>query len=309
MGEALGLLASRAPGPLRSASSLQLSVAGSEFNVAIGASRLGTSSAWCGRVGDDELGKLVESTLRAERVDVSGLLRDPGTTTSLMLREQRTSQITRVTYYRKEGPGSRLCPEDLDESLIRNARILLVSGITPALSTSAAETIDAAIAIAQSAGAQIAVAVNYRSALWEAERAADVLRRLVAQSDIVFATREEAAMLTGADEPGTLAAKLFALGPAAALVTKSADGAEGCIDGKHYRQTAIPIACVNPIGAGDGFAAGFLSEWLSGVEPPGCLATACACGAFAVASAGDWEGLPSRVDLALLSANSHLVIR
>src|SRR4029450_1659363 len=106
-------------GRLRHASSLTLGVAGAESNVAIGARRLGWPAAWGGGggdggpggggvVGDAELGGLVVSRIRAEGVDVGGVVRDPGAPTSLMFKERRTAELVRVTYYRRNGPGSRL---------------------------------------------------------------------------------------------------------------------------------------------------------------------------------------------------------
>src|SRR3954447_11787725 len=105
VGETLVLLAASDPGPLRHARALQVGVGGAESNVAIGVRRLGAEAVWIGRVGCDELGELVLRTLRAERVDVSHAIAEPDVATSLMLRERRTAAATRITYYRRDGPG------------------------------------------------------------------------------------------------------------------------------------------------------------------------------------------------------------
>jgi 2-dehydro-3-deoxygluconokinase len=86
--------------------------------------------------------------LAAEGVDVSGAIRDPGVPTSVMFKERRVGGYVRVTYYRRGGPGSRLAPGDLDERCIAEASVLHVTGITPALSRSAHETVQAAGAFA-----------------------------------------------------------------------------------------------------------------------------------------------------------------
>src|SRR5918994_6689196 len=112
VGETMALLTAAEVGGLRHASALTLGVAGAESNVAIGARRLGCPAAWVGRVGDDELGELVVSRIRAEGVDVAGVVRDPGAPTSLMFKERRTAELVRVRYYRRNGPGSRLQPAD-----------------------------------------------------------------------------------------------------------------------------------------------------------------------------------------------------
>ena len=121
VGETMALLTTAEVGRLRHASSLTLGVAGAESNVAIGARRLGCPAAWVGRVGDDELGELVVSRIRAEGVDVGGVVRDPGAPTSLMLKERRTATMVRVVYYRRGGPGSRLEPGDLDPAQVAAA--------------------------------------------------------------------------------------------------------------------------------------------------------------------------------------------
>ena len=77
--------------------------------MAIGARRLGCPAAWVGRVGDDELGELVVSRIRAEGVDVTGVVRDPQALTSLMLKERRTAAMVRVLYYR-HGPAPACNP-------------------------------------------------------------------------------------------------------------------------------------------------------------------------------------------------------
>ena len=131
--------ASRSPG-----------VAGAESNVAIGARRLGCPAAWVGRVGEDELGELVVSRIRAEGVDVGGVVRDPGAPTSLMLKERRTADMVRVLYYRRNGPGSRLQPADVDPAQVAAAGVLHVTGITRPWATARA-TVDHAVELARAA--------------------------------------------------------------------------------------------------------------------------------------------------------------
>ena len=195
VGETMVLLTTAEVGRLRHASSLLLGVAGAESNVAIGARRLGCPAAWVGRVGDDELGELVVSRIRAEGVDVAGVVRDPGAPTSLMLKERRTAEMVRVRYYRRNGPGSRLEPGDLDPAQVAAAGLLHVTGITPALSDSARATVDHAIELARAAGVPVSFDLNYRSALWPPDQAAAVCRDLAARADIVFAGDDEAELL------------------------------------------------------------------------------------------------------------------
>jgi 2-dehydro-3-deoxygluconokinase len=309
VGETMALLTTPELGRLRHAGSLALGVAGAESNVAIGARRLGCPAAWVGRVGDDELGALVVSRIRAEGVDVGGVVRDPGAPTSLMLKERRTAAMVRVLYYRRHGPGSRLEPGDLDPAQVAAAGVLHVTGITPALSDSARATVEHAVELARKAQVPVSFDLNYRSALWPADRAAAVCRDLAARADLVFASDDEAELLGLHGDPADLALGLAGLGGGHAVVKLGERGAVAAVDGRVHLVDPVPVQAVDPVGAGDAFVAGYLAETLAGRPVPERLATAAACGAFAVTAPGDWEGLPSRDELAALTHRPGTVQR
>jgi 2-dehydro-3-deoxygluconokinase len=301
LGETMALLKAEQPGPLAHASTMSLGIGGSESNVAIGIQRLGGQAVWCGRVGQDSLGVLVEREIRAEGVTVRAIT-DPGAPTGLMLKERRTAATQSVSYYRAGSAGSRLEPADLDADLIARAAVLHLSGITPALSATAAATVFAAIEIARAAGVTVSFDLNYRSNLWAPTAARPVYRDILPLVDIVFAGDDEAAIAVDAAEPAELARRLADLGPAQAVIKLGHRGAQAQIDGDSYRQSAVPITPVDTVGAGDAFVAGYLAEYLTGATPVDRLALAATTGAFACLAPGDWEGLPRRSELHLLHA-------
>ena len=309
VGETMALLAAPQIGRLRHATSLTLGVAGAESNVAIGAQRLGWPAAWVGRVGDDELGELVVSKIRAEGVDVGGVVRDPDAPTSLMLKERRTAGMVRVRYYRRNGPGARLQPGDLDPAQIAAAGVLHLTGITPALSDSARATVDHAVELARSAGVPVSFDLNYRSALWPPEEAAVVCRDLAARADLVFAGDDEAQLLGLEGDPAELARGLAGLGAGHAVVKLGERGAVALVDGAVHAVDPVPVQALDPVGAGDAFVAGYLVETLTGRPVQERLRTAAACGAFAVTVPGDWEGMPSREELEVLGVRPGTVHR
>jgi 2-dehydro-3-deoxygluconokinase len=309
IGETMALLTTAEIGRLRHAASLTLGVAGAESNVAIGARRLGCPAAWVGRVGDDELGELVVSRIRAEGVDVAGVVRDPGAPTSLMVKERRTADLVRVLYYRRHGPGSRLEPGDLDPAQVVGAGVLHLTGITPALGDSARATVEYAIELAKGAGVPVSFDLNYRSTLWPPDRAAAVCRDLAARADLVFAGDDEAELLGLSGDPADLASGLADLGAGHAVVKLGDRGAVAAVDGHLHAVDPVPVRAVDPVGAGDAFVAGYLAETLAGRPVPDRLATAAACGAFAVTVPGDWEGLPTRDELATLTHRPGTVHR
>jgi len=316
LGETMGLLSNVQPGPLAHASTMQLGIGGSESNVAIGLSRLGVDAIWFGRVGDDSVGRLVAREIRAEGVDARVTIDDTAAT-GLMIKERRTSTSQNVTYYRAGSAGSRLSADDLDEPAIAAADVLHVTGITAALSESAARAVRRAADVARDAGTLVSFDVNYRQALWSTDDAATFCRDFVAVCDVVFAGEDEAAMLLGladaasahadADAPAAavaaaLARGLAELGPRQAVVKCGAAGAVAVVEGQLLTQQAVPIVAHDTVGAGDAFVAGYLAELAAGNDAATRLQTATTVGAFVCLAAGDWEGLPRRSELGLLHA-------
>ena len=300
IGETMALLTAQHPGPLAHVSSMGLGIGGSESNVAIGVQRLGGTAVWCGRTGADSLGQLVRREIRAEGVTVRSI-EDPSAPTGLMLKERRTMATQKVSYYRAGSAGSKLTPEDLDSSLISGAAVLHVSGITPALSATAATTIREAIEIARSQGVTVSFDLNYRANLWTTDDARRSYQELIPLTDIVFAGDEEAVIATGpAHEPTELAQRLADLGPSQAIIKLGSKGAVASIDDKIYHQPAVAIEAVDTVGAGDAFVAGYLADLMAGKAPSDRLELAAKTGAFACLAYGDWEGLPTRPELALL---------
>jgi 2-dehydro-3-deoxygluconokinase len=298
----MALMNSAIPGPLAHASSLTLGIGGSESNVAIGLARLGTPAVWCSRVGADALGQLVEREIRAEGVDVR-ITVDPNAATGLMIKERRTSDAQRVTYYRSGSAASRITPSDVDLQLITQASLVHLSGITPALSPKAADTIRHTVAVANNAAVPVSFDLNFRANLWSPEEAGAFYRELMPQVDIVFAGADEAALAVGScGDPVELATRLADLGPNQAVVKLGADGALARVNGELFHQGAVPVDVVDTVGAGDAFVAGYLSELLRGCLPQERLQTAVTAGAFACLVPGDWEGLPRRSEFALLHA-------
>lgn len=300
LGETMALLTAEQPGPLAHVSAMGLGIGGSESNVAIGVQRLGVNAVWCGRVGADALGQLVMREIRAEGVTVR-ITEDPAAPTGLMLKERRTVTTQKVSYYRAASAGSRMSPADLDPQLIAGASVLHVSGITPALSGSAAATVRRAMEMARDNGVVVSFDLNYRANLWTAETAGHSYRALIPLADVVFAGDGEAALAVGkANSPAVLAERMAALGPAQAVIKLGSEGAVACIDGELFQQDAMPIQAVDTVGAGDAFVAGYLTELMVGSTPEQRLELAAKVGAFACLAYGDWEGLPRRAELALL---------
>lgn len=302
VGESMALFKPETVGPLPHAGTFTLGIGGAESNVAIALKRLDISVAWIGRLGNDSLGRLIRRELLAEAVEVVWAC-DDDAPTGLMIKERRTSSNTKVSYYRADSAGSRLCVNDIPTDLIQGSRLLHLTGITPALSTSAATAVQYAADCAKAAGVKVSFDLNYRASLWSMKEAKSLYLDLIAQADVIFAGEDEAAIVVGfAENPMELAYRLAELGPKQVVIKLGAAGCVALVDGVEYHQPAIQVDVVDTVGAGDAFVAGYLAEWLHDESVPQRLLTAVRTGAFACLVPGDWEGMPYRSELSLLDA-------
>ncbi|MEU6034457.1 sugar kinase [Actinomadura sp. NPDC047616] len=307
LGETMAVLTPAVSGRPGPGNPLRVGIGGAESNVAVAVSRLGAPGTWIGRVGDDDLGRLVVRELRAEGVRVLAEV-DPHAPTGLLLKELRGGRPRRVRYYRTGSAGSRLSPTDVDRArrAIADAGVLHLTGITAALGPQPRAALARATQVARDAGTRVSFDLNHRRTLWPDAAAAPVLRDLAASADVVFAGAEEAALILGrpaageatVDDGRELAAALLALGPGTAVVKLGALGAVAAHEGGVAYAPARAVTVVDPVGAGDAFAGGYLAELLRGMPPDVGLRTGNAMGAVVTATEGDWEGLPTRAELA-----------
>jgi 2-dehydro-3-deoxygluconokinase len=305
LGETMGLVVQGEPGSLRNGETMAFGMGGSESNVAIGVRRLGLPATWIGRVGDDPPGHLILRELRAERVRAITVT-DPAPT-GLMIRWRPSGHHARVTYYRHQSAGAHLRAADIPEDVIRDAAVLHVTGITLALGPEPAEAVAHAVAVARAAGVTVTFDLNYRLALWSAEKAEPALAQAVRQADVVFAGETEAEIVTHTADPLRAACALEAIGPREVLIKRGAHGCLARIDGATLEQAAPTVAAVDTVGAGDAFVAGYLAELMNGADPHERLRTAVAAGAFAVTVSGDWEGMPDRRALEVLEGTDPVI--
>ncbi|SEF00613.1 2-dehydro-3-deoxygluconokinase [Streptomyces sp. 2112.3] len=312
------MVALRGSGPLKLGGTMQVSIAGAESNVAIGLARLGHEVHWAGAVGEDEAGELVLRTLRAEGVEVSGASADPGAPTGLLLFEPRLPDVTRVHYYRAGSAGSRLTADGIERAFrAAPPRILHLTGITPALSSTARSAALHSLRLAREYGSSVCLDVNFRARLWTAEEAAAVLGEWLPSVDLLIASDDELLLCLPPRDAGggsaagiaSQAGRLRELGVGEIVVTLGAEGAMAFTHDGSLHRSAKAVRAVDSVGAGDAFAAGYLSALLDGDGPAACLERAVTTGAFAVASPGDWEGAPTRAELGMLGAPPGTVVR
>ena len=308
-GEAMAAL--HGAGPLRLGGSMQLSVAGSESNVAIALARLGHDVEWIGRVGNDELGQLVLRALRAEGVRLGRPIIDDHAPTGALLFEHRIADVTRVNYYRAGSAGSMIRAADVVDRLTESIAMLHVTGITAALGASAAEAVSVSVRRAHDLGIAVSLDINFRSRLCTADAARDALRPLLPHVDLLFASEEELPIVApGAErDVDTTARRFIDDGTPTVVVKRGGAGATAYTPDGKVNAPARRVPVVDVVGAGDAFVAGFLSARLDGLGAPACLERGAVLGAFAVSRIGDWEALPTRGELSLLDQPSGTTMR
>ncbi|QKJ20901.1 sugar kinase [Microbacterium hominis] len=281
-GETMAMVTPVVAQPVDDAEVFRIDAGGAESNVAGHVAALGHPARWVSRLGDDPLGRRVTAILGGRGIDLSGVVIDAAHRTGLYVKNPGAG----VHYYRDGSAASHLDAADADAVDLHGVAIVHVSGITAALGGTAPQFLDRLIDRARSAGALVSFDVNHRAALWAAETAAPVLRDLTARADIVFVGRDEAETLWGtADAASTRAL----LSDVPELVVK--DGELGAICFEPAGATFVPalrVAVVEPVGAGDAFAGGYLAARLSGVRAGARLAAGHARAALTLQTTGDF---------------------
>ncbi|WP_273123122.1 sugar kinase [Bacillus weihaiensis] len=311
IGESMVVFTPTSDGFMRNASQFTKKIGGAESNVAVGLARLGHQSAWMSKLGDDEFGKAILAFLKGENVDVSQVTFDDKAPTGIYFKEPRRQNSTRVYYYRKGSAASKLAPSDLNGDYLMNTKYLHITGITPALSESCRETIFEAIRIAKQNGTTIVFDPNLRTKLWDEETARETLLKMAKEADIVLPGVAEGEFLFGESDPHKLGQLFLDHGASVVVMKVGAEGAYYFTEKESALIPGFPVKnVVDPVGAGDGFAAGFLSGLLDELELGEAVERANAVGALVTMVNGDVDGLPEREEVEqLLSKHGEDVVR
>jgi 2-dehydro-3-deoxygluconokinase len=265
LGEVLLRLSVPSPGRFETARQLDVQIGGAEANVAAAAARLGLRAAWISALPRNAWGERVLRELSGHGVDCAhAALVDDARLGVYFLEYGAAPRPIRVLYDRRDSAFARLAPEALDWTPVRQARLVHLTGITPALGENGRALLRRAVREARA----VSYDVNHRAALWSAAEARAVLDEVLPRVRHLFLGEHEARTVAGLDgPPERLLETLAARAPADATVALLR-GPEGCLvaaGGKTYepaRRHAVEV--VDPIGAGDAFVAGFLWAVLGG---------------------------------------------
>lgn len=266
VGETMALLVPDPPESGGRAASFRRELGGAESNVAIHLARAGRAATWHGVLGTDGFGDYIAERLASEGVACTAR-RHPQYPTGLYLKELSPTG-TQVRYYRQGSAGATLAPHDAEAIRRRHARVLHTTGITAALSESAHELVKLLLR-QRAAGTLRTFDVNYRPALHD-NASGDMLAELARQADVVFCGLDEAQALWNLSTAEQVRKLLPE--PGIVIVKQGADGATAFAEGQSWFQPAPAVDVVEPVGAGDAFAAGVLHGLLDSAPIADCLA-------------------------------------
>lgn len=288
-GEAMLRLSVPAGQYLATTHSLDLHVGGAESNVLAALAQLGRRVGWFSALPNSPLSAVVTAHLQQAGVDVGGVqLVDHGRVGTYYLQAAHPPLRTTVQYDRAGSSVSRHSLTDQQLAGLLNARIVHLTGITPALGQQPLAAVDGIIAAAKSAGVTVSFDVNYRDRLWPGDGAALALTRMARRADILFCSLRDAVRLYGAEPDGPSALRSLRAHTAAELIVVSL-GDQGVIAehrGAVLRTPAVPTQVVDRPGAGDAMAAGVLDGYLGGDVRRG-LQNGVALAAMALSHHGD----------------------
>ncbi|MGW1374891.1 sugar kinase [Streptomyces sp. NPDC002446] len=305
LGESMVTFLPSRPGRLADVPSFDRAIGGAESNVACTLARAGHTARWISRVGADGFGDHLLAAIADCGVEVSAVQRDPRRPTGIYFRTagDRATDAHEVAYYRAGSAASAMSVTTMDLAAIRAGRVLHLSGITAALSADCLGLLRELTAPCP-AGRRplLSFDVNHRPGLWRDSADAGVLLDLARGADLVFVGEDEAADAWGVTggpdavraalpEPGTLVVKR---GAAGAVAYDSHGG--------RYSEPAPRVDVVSAVGAGDAFAAGFLSAALRGLPVPARIRYGHLWAAAVLTVPGDLTTPPSRPQADRLAA-------
>jgi 2-dehydro-3-deoxygluconokinase len=295
-GEALVGYATEEP-TLRSATRFTRFLGGAELNVAVGLTRLGVAATWASVVGEDAHGDYIIDTV--ESLGITSLVdRAPGPT-ALMFKAGGDNTDPEVLQIRHDSAFSRHANVVLkDLQRLRAYRHLHLTGIPLGTSSTARDTTLALLESATSAGLTTSFDPNLRLHLFPDQNAMRAtLNAVAAACTVVLPGMHEGRLLTGESHPAEIAEFYLRAGVQEVVIKLGPSGAFARSATQTARSRIITVQPVDTVGAGDGFAAGYLAAFLTGSTLQERVDQAAAVGALVATRRGDLDAMPTQDDL------------
>jgi 2-dehydro-3-deoxygluconokinase len=287
LGEVLLRLAIPSPARFETARQLDLQVGGAEANVAAAGARLGLSTAWISALPANPWGERIRRELTGHGVDCGYVRMTEGARVGVYFLEYGVApRPVRVLYDRRDSAFARLTPAQVDWEPVRRARVVHLTGITPALGPAPRSLIERALAEAST----VSFDINYRATLWSSADARAFLEPVLARVRYLFIGQAEAQTLFGfTGSPEQTLDGLARLAPKATIsLQRGEEGSTALDGGRLFRPSRrLTVQMVDPIGAGDAYAAGFLWALLRGRDLQEAVDSGTAVAALKCSTWGD----------------------
>ncbi len=273
--------------------------------MAVGLARLGARVGMVGALGTDGLSQFLLDFLAAERVDVSHVKRSPGYLPSLCLTEVSPPDRFPQVFYRRDPADTQLDLEASDLDYLASGRMFITNGTSLCASPSRESTY-LALERAHIEGVRVVLDVDYRSMSWRRPEEAGLAVRLALPFvDVLIGNDMELKLVAAADTMEGATDRLRAM-RVPMLVSKLGERGTRVYEGDSevycppYR---VPV--VSTIGAGDGFASGFLIGVLRGKQVMECLKYGNAAAAIVVSRLSCSEAMPTMEEVETLKGEQE----
>lgn len=284
-----------AKGPLTKAPTLHRAYGGDTLNVLVAAARLGSTTGYITRVGNDPFTPFLLASWRKEGIDTSQVKVVEGQNGLYIISSGEMGR-REFLYYRRGSAATTLFPSDLDEAYLAGAKIIHISGITQAISESARRTALAAAQLAHRLGVAVSYDINFRPRLWSAAQAREAFAEILPYVSICLpSVPGDSGPLLGLEDPEAVADYLRGRG---VEIVAAKNGLVGAVVSSPQGMTRVPPwgppRVVDTTGAGDAFAGGFLHGLVQGLSPVAAAQVGTVTAGLKVGGRGAVANLPRR---------------
>jgi sugar/nucleoside kinase (ribokinase family) len=272
---------------------------GADLNVAVGLTRLGIRATWASVLGDDPHGDYLANAV--DQLGITPLVRRAPGPTALMFKaggangDPEVLQVRHQTAFAQHA-DALLTADVLGFEGIDHLHLTgIVLGISPVVRAAALTLLEAAIA----AGVSVSFDPNLRLNLWpDREEMRTVINTVAERATVIMPGLEEARLLTDQHEPEEIATAYLESGAGEVVIKLGAEGAHAwTADGETARSRRFSVTPIDTVGAGDGFAAGYLAAFLTGASLQERVDQGAAVGALATTRRGDLAAMPAREEV------------
>lgn len=299
VGEPVGLFIAQREVELEDVMSFTSMVAGAEFNVAVGLSRLGHSVRYYTRLGNDPFGKKIVKCMQLNGIDTTLIEYSKERKTGFMLKGKTSHGDPEIAYFRENSAAAAISPRNIEQIDLSSCGYLHLTGILPSLSPSTLAATFELISRAREAGMAISFDPNLRPQLWPDQKTmVHTINELARQVDCFLPGVGEGQLLIGTSDPEQIAKHYLSLGVKTVVVKIGSKGAYAASKKEQFYSPTFHVdKIIDTVGAGDGFAAGVLSALIEGLSLKEAVCRGNAIGTIQVMNVSDNDGLPRRDEL------------